>query len=40
LKDLDCSSVFGDAPGLDTYAQQYLSDKIDKSKVTKLINQK
>lgn len=34
LDDPDCSFVIGDAPGVDTHAQHYLHDKIEKSKVT------
>lgn len=34
LKEENCSFVIGDAPGVDTHAQHYLHDKIDKSKVT------
>lgn len=34
LSDPNCKFVIGDARGVDTHAQHYLHDKIDKSKVT------
>lgn len=34
LEDTNCSFVIGDAGGVDTFAQQYLDGRIDKTKVT------